>query len=427
MSITTGDGVSTTGLPDGVTLGDGHANGEVATLPEARATELPAPLEAALELPSDFRFDAVHAKPTAPPAPSPDLGPLAHFKGNFVGNGFNQIFRPDNPQTPTVLPVPIGGSDNILELNLTRETLSFSKSLGSVPNRGSGGQGDAFLNGVPYLQTINDVTTGRKIGIHFEPGMWLIVPPTTDPHEGSTLARMASIPHGTTINAQGVFSQHAGPPVIGHQNITPFVEGQPNNHIPFPSQQATAHGTPRIPQDLTPFINNGTIDQNVLDDPDTVLREAIQGLDITHTITINVATEPASPLFGGGTDNIAFLWGDAAAVHSANPSGQNAQTLKMNATFWIETVERTITVHDLKAGQVITVRPAATGKRQPVPSFRVRAPKAITSPVDIKVSYTQIQYSQRVILNFAGLGWPHVSVATLVPQAPIGVPASAFS
>jgi hypothetical protein len=427
VSITTGDGVSTTGLPDGVTLGDGHENGEVAALPDARATELPAPLEAALELPSDFRFDAVHAKPTTPPSPSPDLGPLAHFKGNFVGNGFNQIFRPDNPQTPTVLPVPIGGSDNILELNLTRETLSFSKSLGSVPNRGSGVQGDAFLNGVPYLQTINDVTTGRKIGIHFEPGMWIIVPPTKDPHEGSTLARMASIPHGTTINAQGVFSQHAGPPVIGHQNITPFAEGQPNNHIPFPSQQATAHGTPRIPQDLTPFINNGTIDQNVLNDPNTVLREAIQGLDITHTITINISTEPASPLFGGGTDNIAFLWGDAAAVHSANPSGQNAQTLKMNATFWIETVERTITVHDLNAGQVTTVRPAATGKRQPVPSFRVRAPKAITSPVNIKVSYTQIQYSQRVILNFAGLGWPHVSVATLVPQAPIGVPASAFS
>ena len=426
MSITTGDGVSTPGLPGDLTAGSGHENGEAPSVPEARATELPAPLEPALELPSDFRFDAVHPKPTAPASPSPALGPLARFKGNFVGNGFNQIFRPDSTQTPTVLPVPVTGSDNVLELNLTRETLSFSKPLGSVPNRGSV-QADAFLNGVPYLQTINDVTTGRKIGIHFEPGMWIIVPPTKDPHEGSTLARMASIPHGTTINAQGVFSEHAGPPVIGHQNITPFAEGQPNNHINFPSQQANAHGTARIPQDLTPFINNGTIDQAILDDPNTVLREAIQGLDITHTITIHIDTNPASPLFGGGTDNIAFLWGDAAAVHSANPSGQNAQAFEMSATFWIETVERTITVHDLKAGQLATVHPNATGKRQPVPSFRVRAPKAITSPVDIKVSYTQIQYTQRVTLNFAGLGWPHVSVATLVPQAPISVPASAFS
>lgn len=426
MSITTGDGVSTPGLPGDLTAGNGHEHGEAPSLPEARATELPAPLEAALELPSDFRFDAVHPRPTAPASPSPALGPLANFKGNFVGPGFNQIFRPDSTQTPTVLPVPVTGSDNVLELNLTRETLSFSKPLGSVPNRGSV-QADAFLNGVPYLQTINDVTTGRKIGIHFEPGMWLIVPPTKDPHEGSTLVRMASIPHGTTINAQGVFSEHAGPPVIGHQNITPFAEGQPNNHINFPSQQANAQGTARIPQDLTPFINNGTIDQAILDDPNTVLREAIQGLDILHTLTIHIDTNPASPLFGGGTDNIAFLWGEPAAVHSANPSGQNAQTLEMSATFWIETVERTITVHDLKAGQVTTVRPNPTGKRQPVPSFRVRAPKAITSPVGIKVSYTQIQYTQRVTLNFAGLGWPHVSVATLVPQAPISVPASAFS
>jgi hypothetical protein len=49
-----------------------------------------------------------------------------------------------------VLPVPV--SDNILELNLTSESLSFSPSLGAVPNRGSNPQGDIFLNGVPYLQ-----------------------------------------------------------------------------------------------------------------------------------------------------------------------------------------------------------------------------------------------------------------------------------
>lgn len=424
MSITSGEGITPL-TPDEVSMGDGHTDGGAIAPPEAKATELPAPLTAALELPSDFRFDAVHPKPTAPASPSPALGPLAHFKGTFAGNGFNTIFRPDNPFTPTHLPVPVS-SDNVLELNLTHETLSFSSSLGSVPNRGSV-QGDAFLNGVPYLQTINDVTTGRNIGIHFEPGMWIIVPPTQDPLEGSTLVRMASIPHGTTINAQGVFSEHAGPPVIGKEDITPFVEGNPHAPVPFPSQQATAHGTARLPQDLAPFINNGTIDQAILDDPNSVLHDAIHGLDITHTITIKIDTNPKSPLFGGGTDNIAFLWGDAAAVHSANPSGQNAQAADMTATFWIETVQRTLTVDGLKAGQLTTLRPPATGKRQPVPSFRVRAPRAITSPTDIKVSYTQIQYTQRVILNFADLSWPHVSVATLVPKAPITVPASAFA
>lgn len=423
MSITSDEGVTPL-TPDEVSIGDGQPNGGVIAPPEARATELPAPLTTALELPSDFRFDAVHPKPTAPPAPSPALGPLSQFKGTFSGNGFNTIFRPANSFTPTNLPVPVS-SDNVLELNLTHETLSFSSSLGSVPNRGSV-QGDAFLNGVPYLQTINDVTTGRKIGIHFEPGMWIIVPPSKDPLEGSALVRMASIPHGTTINAQGVFSEHAGAPVIGKADITPFVEGDPNAPVPFQSQQATAHGTARLPQDLTPFITDGTIDQAILDDPNSVLHDAIVGLDITHTITIKIDTNPNSPLFGGGTDNIAFLWGDAGAVHSAKPSGQNAQAADMSATFWIETVQRTFTVDGLKAGQVITVRPPATGKRQPVPSFRLRAPRAITSPTDIKVSYTQIQYTQRVILDFADLSWPHVSVATLVPNAPITVPSSAF-
>jgi hypothetical protein len=41
----------------------------------------------------------------------------------------------------------------------------------------------------------------------------------------------------------------------------------------------------------------------------------------------------------------------------------------------------------------------------------------------VTVSTTQIQYSQKVILNFAGLSWPHVSVASLVPADPIPIPA----
>jgi hypothetical protein len=363
----------------------------------------------------------VHPQLAALAAPTPPLGPLANFRGTFTGNGFNTIFRPDNPVTPTHLPIPVGPSDNILELNLTHETLSFAPSLGSVPNRGSV-QGDAFLNGVPYLQTINDVTTGRPIGIHFEPGLWIIVPPTKDPHEGSTLVRMASIPHGTTINAQGTFHQHSGPPLIPKADITPFSEGSPGSPIPFPSQNAADKTTARIPQDLTHFINNGTITQAILDDPNEVLREAIHGLTITQTVAINVSTAPGLPLFGGGTDNIAFLWGDAAAVHNPHPAGQNAQAAVTHATFWIETVERTLTVDPPKPGHhTVTIRPPATGKRQPVPTFLIRVTKPLTHPVDVKVTYKQIQYTQRVLLNFNGLTWPHVSVATLVPEAQIAL------
>jgi len=42
----------------------------------------------------------------------------------------------------------------------------------------------------------------------------------------------------------------------------------------------------------------------------------------------------------------------------------------------------------------------------------------------VKVSTTQIQYSQKVMLDFAALSWPHVSVASLVPAAPIPIPES---
>ena len=161
-------------------------------------------LEEAVLLPSGFRFGEVSSLTALRAISSsvPSLGPLADFTGTFTGNGFNTIFRPDSPATPTPLPIPVSGSDNVLELNLTADTISFSKSIGSVPNRGMV-QGDIFLNGVPYLQTVSDITIpSQPTGIHLEPGLWMIAPPTTDPAEGTTLVRMASIPHGTTVVAQ---------------------------------------------------------------------------------------------------------------------------------------------------------------------------------------------------------------------------------
>src|ERR1017187_9110566 len=99
---------------------------------------------ASINLPSDFRFGEHRPDNMVVPsaAPPPPLGPLAFFVGDFVGNGFNTIFRPDSAATPTILPNPVPPPppprDNILELNLTSENLSFSKSLGTVPNRGTG-------------------------------------------------------------------------------------------------------------------------------------------------------------------------------------------------------------------------------------------------------------------------------------------------
>lgn len=350
----------------------------------------------------------------------PSLGPLTAFTGTFHGSGFNTIFRPDQG-SPTPLPMPATG-DNLLELNLTRETLSFSPALGSVPNRGEV-QPDAFLNGVPYLQVIQDVSIpSQPVGIHFEPGLWMSMPKTTDPNVPQpTVLRMASIPHGTTIEAQGTFFTVNGKPDIKPADITPFPIVDPTHKIKFPSQDVSKKDTARIPQDLTSFVAAGTITQAMLDDPNALLRNHIASQNITSTTVIVISTQSAAPLFGGGTDNIAFLLGDPAGNHP------NANAVKMEAVFWIETVEFSIEVPIFFPGQPPLIIPADTGGAgQPVPEFLVNPPIAITTPRQIKVAAPQIQYSQQVVLNFNGLSWPHVSVATLVPANPVPVPPSAW-
>lgn len=354
--------------------------------------------------------------PEAAPAPPP-LGPLAAFVGTWSGIGFNTIFRPQNQTFP--LPTPAPG-DNLLELNLTSETLSFQASLGSIPNRGMV-QDDLFMNGVPYVQSINDVTNpAPPVGIHFEPGIWLSVPATTNPAAPMSVARMASIPHGVTVVAQGlVLPAKDGPPTIAPVDITPFpIGGGPK--IRFPSQTAAAQGTARIPQDLTPWMNAGTITQGVLDDPNAMLRKAISVQQILSTTTMIVSTNPNSPLFGGGTDNIAFLLGNPGAT------APNANAVTMEAIFWIETVVHQLHVDFPNGSAPTTIQPRGAPFGLPVPTFLLDPPIQLTGPRIIRVTSTQIQYSQTVILNFNGLSWPHVSVATLVPTDPLPIPDAAW-
>lgn len=411
------------------------------------AVHAPLPKGATISLPPGFAIHGVTNKLLSEQpetTPAPPLLVLDNFQGTFAGNGFNTIFRPQSSATPTIFPnnPTQGATDNVLELNITSETLAFAGALGSVPNRGLFAQGDIFLNGVPYVQTINDVTdpaTGNANGqpgpatnIHFEPGLWMRVPvTTTNPVQVESLSRMASIPHGTTINAQGVAptATTPGPPSIPPTSITPFlINTNPPSPVTFPSQTATLTNTLRLPQDLSPFIKTGTITQAILDDPNTVLRNANIGKSINNTTTIIISTNPTAPQLGGGTANIDFLLGEK----TGSTSGPNAQAVQMDATFWISEVSHQITVpvHALGQGPLVIAAPSPVAG-QPAgfeaPSFIVDPPVAITAPKTITVTSTQIQYSQRVILNFAPLSWPHVSVATLIPQDPINVPNSVFS
>jgi hypothetical protein len=303
------------------------------------------------------------------------LGPIAAFTGIWTGNGFNTIFRPNSKVTPTPMPnkppvilepnpQPFNDPDNLLQLNLTVETLTFSNNLGNVPNRALlDNQPDVFLQGVPYTQSIKDVITNSPI--HFEPGIWLFVPETiAPPVHHKTVVRMASIPHGTTILAQGTFTTHNGPPAIPSVDITPFDIGNPGKRTTFRNQKAADTATFRLPQTLPP-----TITQRMLDNPNSVLTDAIAGQHIIQTTTLAITTEASSALRGSGTRNIAFLEG---TLPPPDTNGPNAQAANMTATFWIETVKR-----------------------------------------DDGTTFIQIQYSQTVLLNFDKLSWPHVSVATL--------------
>ena len=329
----------------------------------------------------------------------PPLGPLEKFIGSWTGLGFNTIFRPSQPA--------VSGSDNILQLNVTTESLVFSSGLGSIPNRGEV-QPDIFLNGISYLQTVNDVTTPGEVV-----GLWISVPPTTDPAITSpSLVRMGSIPHGTTILAQGTSATITGAPTIPTVDITPTTSG--GVKIKFPSQTASDSNTFRIPKVLP--VPGSSLDladwQAMLADPNAVLRNAISGQTITSTTIIEIASPPSAPFVGGGVQDIAFLLGNTSPNANAN---------KFRATFWIETVSFTLPIPVMAAGSFVTVTPTTTVPGLPIPQFAVQTVSEVTAPTSVTVTYNQIQYTQFVNLNFATLDWPHVSVATLVPATPIDV------
>jgi len=309
----------------------------------------------------DFRITSVSnpiRKLGVPALPNP-LGLLAELKGEWHGTGFNQIWRP-------LFSTP--ASDHFLELNETKEVLQFMEIPGDIPNRGFL-QIDIELHGLTYLQKINDANVkqnGKLAGIHIEPGIWIRIPATTNPSDPETVTRMASIPHGTTIVAQGTASSLNGPlPPFPTVDITPFAIGNPAAKVPFPNEQTLSNPS----QFRTASGDIPHVVQAWLDNPNVVLANAIAGKKIKSFVVLQIATSPdpsaatpppPPPTSGGGTSNIGFLQGAAG--------GPNAQDVQVNATFWIEELDN--------------------GKHL-------------------------LQYSQTVLLNFAPLSWPHVSVATL--------------
>ena len=289
----------------------------------------------------------------------PKLGPLGELPGTWVGTGFNLIARPDFKNNQPFF----------LEINGTLETLEFTHIGGDIPNRGSE-QTDIFLHALHYLQQVADCETHGAL--HIEPGLWINVPPTTDPNVPSpTVVRHATIPHGDSLLAQSTFIDDnvAGGPTINPVDSFPFTDPI------IPGLNAPAKNPVTNPQYLAPYSNrtlpgcclpSGLSLNAVVKDPTQVLIAAIKGQTIIKTVVIAISTAAAAG--STGILNLPFVV-------------RNANALQMDAIFWIETVQ----------------------------------------PTDGE-PFLQLQYVQRVILDFppvpkgSNIHWPHISVATLVKQ-----------
>ncbi|KLO99298.1 uncharacterized protein LW94_2623 [Fusarium fujikuroi] len=377
---------------------------------------------------------------------APSLDVLDKFTGTFKGFGFNTIFRPlsRNPKTVTKFPkTPTDKSaSNLLQLNLTGETQVFSEVLlEKVPNRGLFDQADIDLIGRPYTQSIVDAMPDEHGNfpnpppvIHFEPGLWMRVPQVEDmPELAASFCRMGSIPHGTTINAQGFQAARTskGAPDIDSTDITPLVIPQlgippikPQDTVTelekkrFENQDADKDTTRRLPQDLGKFIANGTITQQIINDPNTILRQANEGKDIIQNTMFIVSTNAPRGAFGGGTSNIGFNIGSdegKEADASREKKSGNANAVDVSAQYWVSKIRAEVELDpSMRVGQ--TVSPASQGPRDAVPEFFIDKDVEIpSSKKSVTVAYDQIQYSQMVMLDFNGLEWPHVTVATLAP------------
>jgi hypothetical protein len=157
------------------------------------------------------------------------LGLLGALAGTWHGKGFNLIARPDF----------VDKTDLYLQLNHTKETLTFTPIGSPIPNRGFG-QPDIQLFGLTYLQQISDAA--RDGALHIEPGIWVTQPNTTFPPQNVSppaqlVFRLGTIPHGNSLLAQGIAETFTGPPVL-------TIPGSQYSFSKFPSFNSTPFAVP---------------------------------------------------------------------------------------------------------------------------------------------------------------------------------------
>lgn len=302
-------------------------------------------------------------RPMVGPKPT---DPEQTAKRKWKGNGFNLIWRPNFPFESE--DKPFGDKQFFLQLNLTEEELDFTEITGTgIANR-SLFESTIALGAIAYTQSIKD--SCDQTGQHFEPGVWAHVPTTTHPKIQSTVVRMGSIPHGTTINLQGTATR-AKTPMFEPASITPFFGNKDDGDThPFSIREEDLN---RCSDSRTERKRLDGLTPEHLKNPNLFLADALAKQTVLSTTILSLTSDTTSPGSipdaGGGTANIASLAG------GKTPNGSsNALATVVTTRFWIE---------------------------------RVRGEDG--------TEFEQMQYTQRVLLRFNRLNWPHITVATLKP------------
>jgi hypothetical protein len=270
-----------------------------------------------------------------------NLGPLKELPGFWQGTGFSLIARPDRSNPNGIF----------LQLNMLQEALEFTTIGSPVPNRGSA-QDDISIFGVTYLHRVTDLYTGGAL--HIEPGMWLNIPPTSDPQAGPSIARMFTVPHGNAVCTIGGVEEIDidGIPELPPISTVPFPVGstppdkRPDGQYPeYDLSKLTPYRTANLPPEIT---------QELVDDPMVAVRAALAPQRLSHITRLVTSTST-----GGSIGNIPFI-------------KANADAPLCDSVWAVENVE------------------GSDGQ------------------------YLQLQYAQIVPLTFAGISYPHVTVGTLI-------------
>lgn len=296
------------------------------------------------------------------------LGPLAELPGTWVGKGFNLISLPLHSRRDHK------GPAFRLKLNAIHETLTFA-TTGVIPNRGFI-QPDISFYGLHYLQQVYDAETNELL--HIEPGLWLNLPraatdPPPQPPWNWSVARLSTIPHGNALFAQGPYKTSPGGPVFHIAPVdhsTPFTLDSSGNRV---DKTDAKHRAPFDSAKPPPGIPKGAIKTPIILLDDALKHQRLKHQKIVETVVLTLSAAPV-----GDIDQKTHIQSNP----NSNTNIMNIPFVVANATansfaaiFWIETVQN----------------PDGS-------------------------CFMQLQYTQTVILEFDGLKWPHISVATLIKR-----------